>query len=329
MKTAKIKTGLLIAAIMPLFMGCPKSKNTAPELDTEVQSSIDASFATFMVTDIDMICGFVGEGNLQPNFYVPAPGDHSNYNAPVYNPVFTTIPYDKTLCMDGRVREGSIHMSCQNDNPNALYYNNYEFKAAVMFSAFKVDGWSIETKNNSPCYIYNRLSSATYNPAQTNITWLIDGSFQFTHPTDPSKNMTWTGKLTKTLANTSDVNVFNPSRLIPVNWSLAKVEYRGTFSGVTSANVPYTFVINDEHPLIRDFTCYPDVVGGVVSVQPFKTWSEEFHPFKSGIVSFTTGDKYPRQIYFGNEGEPQLPLQCDNSGEVLIKGITYKIDFMK
>jgi hypothetical protein len=39
--------------------------------------------------------------------------------------------------------------------------------------------------------------------------------------------------------------------------------------------------------------------------------------------------KYPRQIYFGNEGNATLSAQCDNSAEVLIKGISYRIDLMK
>jgi hypothetical protein len=48
-----------------------------------------------------------------------------------------------------------------------------------------------------------------------------------------------------------------------------------------------------------------------------------------GIASFTVAELYPRQIYYGNEGEPGLPLQCDNTGEVLIKGISYRVNFMK
>jgi hypothetical protein len=58
-------------------------------------------------------------------------------------------------------------------------------------------------------------------------------------------------------------------------------------------------------------------------------WKEEFHPFKDGVATFSTADKYPRQIYYGNEGTSDLAAQCDNSGVVLIKGISYPIDFKK
>ena len=78
------------------------------------------------------------------------------------------------------------------------------------------------------------------------------------------------------------------------------------------------------------------MLGGISSTQPLKTWNSEFHPFKNGIVSFTVGSAYPRQIYYGNEvesqipaPEEQLPAQCDNKGIVLIKGISYRVDFMK
>jgi hypothetical protein len=86
--------------------------------------------------------------------------------------------------------------------------------------------------------------------------------------------------------------------------------------------------------LVRNFLCYPDKIGTVSLTPSGNNFSltprfEEFHPFVSGIASFTTGDKYPRQIYFGNEGGTDLPAQCDNTGEVLIKGIVYRVNFRK
>ena len=96
--------------------------------------------------------------------------------------------------------------------------------------------------------------------------------------------------------------------------------------------------IYNSNPLTRDFTCSPEPVlsmslnsgsGRMVAV------TNQFHPFIKGVASFTvtdqnTGkDKYPRQVYYGNEDTPQNPLQCDNSGVVLIKGNIYKVDFWK
>ena len=57
-----------------IFLSCSKEPNVAPEADVELQSSIDASFANFIVTDIDMICSFIGENNLYPKFYTPVAG---------------------------------------------------------------------------------------------------------------------------------------------------------------------------------------------------------------------------------------------------------------
>ncbi len=216
MKTTKLKLGLLAAITIPFLMGCPKSKKAvAPEADTELQSSIDAAFANFVVTDIEMIASFSGENDRFAAFYTPAPGNPGPGTFLVYEPSgedIVTGYQGKVNCKDGRVREGSVWLRHpQTSDPNARYYRRYNFIGQLTLLDFKVDGWAIETINGTPCYIYNRLSSPAFDPAKTQITWLIDGSFKFTHPTDPSKNMVWTGKLTKTLVNTSDPSVYPPS----------------------------------------------------------------------------------------------------------------------
>ncbi len=333
MKTTKIKLALLAIVTIPFLMGCPKAKNTAPAADTELQSSVDVSFANFVVTDIDMICSFVGENDPSPDFYLPAPeedGSKIQVIRDISADQLVVSYYNSARCIDGRVRNGSIFMYYSNPNLNAKYYREFEFYGRISLVDYKVDGWLIRNVGGTPCYVYNQLKSSAYDPSKTNITWLIDGSFEFIHPTDPSKNMIWTGKLTKTLANTSDPAVFNISKQQAIKWSKAIVEYRGQVTGVTSANVPYTFKITDVQPLVRDFGCRSDVVGGVTEAQPtFKTWNEEFHPFRTGIATFTTGDKYTRQIYYGNEGTQDLAPQCDNVGVVLIKGISYPVNFQK
>lgn len=332
MKTVKIKYALLAAAIVPFLMGCPKAKpRMAPEADKELQSSIDASFANFVVTDIDMICGFLSQTDRNPVFYMNVPGvvTPSLEADPEYDKC--VIAYNSTQCADGTMRDGSIFFHRKNilEKPNAKYYHNYEFSGYADLKSFKVGDWAIKVKDGTELTFRNNLSSSVYNPSQTKLSWIIEGSLEFQHRTDPSRNMTWNGKLTKTLTNSANPSVFDAFRIKAINWSLANVEYVGTVTGVTSGNVPYTMTINSERPLIRDFGCTPSPVGGVESIQPFKAWKEEFHPFKSGIVSFTTGERYPREIYYGNEGNPELSLQCDNSGQVLIKGVAYEVDFIK
>jgi hypothetical protein len=332
MKKTKLKYGLMIAVMAPFLMGCPKPSPAPSEPDTEVQSAIDASYASFLVSDIDMICGFaLGGDNTNIRFYGPAPGA-SGFSVPgaPQNTDQTAVSFNQTKCLDGRLRDGSVVIKYPNVDPNARYYSKYDFHAQVTLSAYKVDGWLIRTVDGAPCHIYNLLPSPSYTAtAGLNLSWSIEGSFEFIHPTDATKNMTWTGKLTKTLVNTGDRHVFDPSRLVAIDWSLAKVEYKGSAKGTTSGDVPYSFVIDATQPLGRDFTCFSDIIGGVTTTSPLRTWEQEFHPFIRGVVSFTTAGKYPRQVYYGNEGNTDLPAQCDNSGEVLIKGQSYRVDFMK
>jgi hypothetical protein len=304
--------------------------SVAPPADKELQSAIDASFAHFVLTDIDMICSFMAEDDLTPDFYMPAPGEDISKITVVRNPLTyqCVVGYNSVKCMDGKLRAGSIFLYNNNSNPNAKYYRNYEFKGKVVFQSYMVDGWKIQQHPGDSLRIYNLLSSPVLNPSTTKLSWMIEGSLQFLHPTDPSRNMTWSGKIIKTLANTSDPLVYNAGGQQSINWSKAVVEYRGEVSGVTEGNREYTLQINDVKPMVRDFTCYPNAVSGIESVQPLKTWASEYHPFKSGIATFIPGNRYPRQVYYGNEGNPSLPAQCDNSGEILIKGNTYRVDFM-
>jgi hypothetical protein len=334
MKTTKLKIGLLGLIAVPFLMGCPKSpKNMAPQLDEELQSSVDAAFASFAITDIDMACSFMLD-NIDNNivFYSTIPVEDASKllinRAPGDNQATVTY-YNNAKCLDGKARNGTIFMTNTNSNPNAYYYRNYEFVAKIVLNDYRIDEWLIRNLNDKPCYIYNQLSSSTYDPAKTNLSWLIDGSFEFINAKDPSKNMVWTGKLTKTLVNTSDKNVFNPSNQQAINWSKAIVSYAGEATGFTSVDLPFKISVNTITPLIRDFSCYPSVVGGIETVQPLKTWTEEFHPFTGGIATFTTEEKYPRQIYFGNEGDSQSANQCDNSGIIMIKGVSYAVDFKK
>jgi hypothetical protein len=333
MKTYKLLSGLLIAALVPFLMACPKSKPTvAPEPDTETQSSVDVSLLNHMVMDMDMLCAFVGENDLSPDFYGMQPG--TSQTVTVTRDIAAkqlVVSYNNTSCIDGAKRDGSFFM-VYTDAPNINYYRDYGYVATLTNNddyVYKINDWTVKVPNGKAFKISNALSSPTFDPKKTPLSWIMEGSLQFIHQTDPSKNMIWEGKFTKTLVNSGDPAVYNPNGQEMIHWAKAVVAYTGKATGVTPGNEPYTFEIDSYHPLTRDFTCYPDKVSGVISVQPFRTWTEEFHPVKSGIASFTTDHKYTRQIYYGNEGDPGLLEQCDNSGEVLIKGNTYRVDFIK
>jgi hypothetical protein len=68
-------------------------------------------------------------------------------------------------------------------------------------------------------------------------------------------------------------------------------------------------------PLTRNFGCSPDYY-----------INKEQHPIIKGKVTFKTGEKAVRVIYYGDQ---QNNAYCDNSGVVYIEGISYNVDFMK
>jgi hypothetical protein len=253
--------------------------------------------------------------------------------------------WNNTLCRDGRVRDGSIFLYYGKDqvsnpdaNENSRYYRDFGFVGRIQLSNHKVDGWLITTYDPAaPAYIYNKLERDNYDPSITKLSWLIAGKFLLSHPTDPSKNLIWDGKLLKTLTNSDDPKIFHPSKQKSINWIdpqqgiFAIVSYSGKINGETAGGVPFSMEISPLTPLVRDFSCSSDWVAAVSKdiSGTVNTRKEEYHPFIRGIASFTTGSSYPRQIYYGNEGTQDLPQQCDNEGTVLIKGNLYKVDFRK
>ena len=353
-------TALLTAS---LFSGCkPKTENVAPEPDMETTTSLDASWATFMITDVDMICAFLGENDLNPKFYMQIPGTENpvlgtGTVTPSRNPGQSiNIAFNKSKCLDGHERDGTIFMDFKYDplnnpgaNPNSQYYHEYGYAGRISLINYYVDGWKIDEYDEKfPGYLYNELTGNKTGQYR----WRIAGKYRFTHPTDTTKNMVWDGKLYKTLVNFDKPSVLSYTRSVVITWTNSIVSYSGDVDGRTnvlrnpqadpldmsadlSGGVPFKFSVGVNNQLVRDFSCYPDKVGGI-KLDPGTGGTftmtpryEEYHPFVSGIASFTTGSKYPRQIYYGNEGNPDLTSQCDNTGEVLIKGISYRVNFRK
>ncbi len=337
----KVTLGFSILAVTALSIaGCGKKEpNVAPEPDTEVQSAIEASWATFVMTDIDQMVHFMGENQLLTHFYLAKPGKGTSTTTRDVAAKQLNMSWYQAHCIDGRFREGTIFVTFNFDpavkpgvTPNSQYTHEYGFAGRLGLSAYKVDGWLIdEFDPQFPGYIYNELTTNAYNPRVTHLTWKFAGKYKFTHPTDTTKNIIWEGELLKTLTNSTDIKVF-PST---VTWSLGIASYSGKVEGKIGSE-PFKMLISPTTPLIRDFTCYPDKISSVdvVAVGTNSTvlqqGFEEFHPIKKGIATFTIGEKYPRQIYFGNEGNPDLGGDlCDNEGIVLIKGISYRVNFRK
>lgn len=334
-----------IATLSLFLTACPKTKNVVPPVDDETESSVQATYMNYLVSDIEMLASFMGEASETEHFYVPVSGDLA-HPVPVLGPEggTRTVGYNHMLCKDGRMRHGTIYLEyvVAPEYPNATYMHAYKFYGVVKFSDYTVDDYKININTDDGGYftITNALPTETYSPRSTNLTWNIDGKLKFTHLTDPRKNMTWEGHWVKTLNNTSN-NLVVISPTVAINWYNAEVNYKGTTMGTVPVtnkdgeiqNKSFSMKFNPEYPLTRNFQCSPDPIAGVQTNgnNGMSAVGSEHHPFVKGIASFTIGDAYPREIYYGNEGQKDvLPTkQCDNSGEVLIKGVSYRVDFLK
>jgi hypothetical protein len=347
MKKITLGWSVIIAAGL-FLLGCNKKTNTPPVADTEFQSSKDVAFATSMVTDIETICSYMGENLLLSSFLTAAPGTAGGSTISTINFTATSVMRvdftNSVTCKDGKKRNGSITIDYSGSDPllGAKFYRDAGYVGKVTLSNYDVDGWAITTVN--PLIITNNAPAA-YNPATTNLSWTINGDFTMKNLNDTTQNMSWKGKIIKTLTNTSDVQILASNKQSPINWVYylnnqavngAKVQYTGAPSatsvhvtGVTSRTTPYSLVIKSDKPLLRDFVCAPDKVLGVTSstttpitVTPVYS---EWHPFVNGTITFTTGSlPEPRFVNFGAD-DGSAP--CDNAGTVTIKGISYPLDF--
>lgn len=333
----KIALSFSILATVALFtFSCKKDKNVAPEPDKELQSSIDVSYALLTLSDIDVLTGFIGQNQLYPQFYLPtAFSTGTIVSSRDTTNKYVNIGFNKTACVDGKVRDGSIFMNYDSQTAkNRGYYYDFGYRAKITLSNYIVDGWEINTSNGSQIVVENAVTPVNYDPKTTNLSWNLVGDITMKNTNDSTKNIHLIFNLVKTLVNTSTPAVFPISKQAAINWSLAVIEYKGTVYGETSGNVPFKFEVVSEKGLARVFTCSPDKVYGIsLGATPSSSVTpgvEEFHPFINGAGSFTTAALYPRIIHYGPEERVEnSAAPCDNSGAVTIKGISYPIDFKK
>ena len=333
----RINLGFLLLVVASFFVvSCEKPVNDPPVADTELQSSIDVSYATFIATDIDMISAFIGEdASIAPKFYAASPT--SNGTVTVIRNTSSnrvSITFNKTTCMDGRLRDGAIFMFflekgdlLPNATPpygnddyswpymqkkpasgNELYTRDYNFTGRITLEEYKVDGWLVDNKdfenpndatNNVNIFLYN-LRTTPDVPVTSNLKWEFKASLKMTKDTE---TMAWKGTLTRTLDNSLDPKVFNATTAqSAINWSLSTVSYVGSAFGLTPGNAPFTYKIYENAPVRRNFSCSPDRIAGVglTSTLSIDPQYSEFHPFTAGVASFTTGTAYPREIYYDN-----------------------------
>jgi hypothetical protein len=357
MKINKVTLGFSIILAAGLFLGCGKDKpNVPPEPDTETQSALDATWMTYVVSDIDMMCSFLSVLSPKHHFYLPentatiSPGEGDIEDVNDVSDKRYSMVFNRTHSIDGRFRTGEVRIvynpankRIPQQNPNSTYYHRFGFAGDLTLSDYYIDRSTDTAKNitkkqwlvtmPTAGLINNELKdTASFNPATNKLTWKINAKFKFKHPTDSTgaKDMTWEGVLYKVLENTNDIDVYNKAKTPAITWSLATCGYYGEITGKIGST-SYKLSIKESERLMRDFTCSPDRVGGV-TIDPsgqLEQRDETHHPFVKGIATFTPGDKYPRVVYFGNESNTKLAWQCDNTGEVMIKGIAYRVNFIK
>jgi hypothetical protein len=336
----KIKFGFyILASASILVVGCTKKASVAPEADKEFQSSVDASYATSLVTEIDDIVGYLGEGytNLNTPYFINVGGTGSiQYSTPSASVI--AISYNGTVtCADGKKRSGTITLdNSASSVPNAAkYYRDAGYVGKVILSNYVVDGWTV---NNASSLTITNVNANGYNPATTPLSWKLVGNLYFSYPVGSASadSITWKGTLTKTLTNSTNSLVLAPSKLLKINWitytttpaigriviSSANITYAGTVTGVVSKTKAYTYTISDDNKLTRNFGCTPDNIFIVPTATSFSTSYSEWHPFTQGVVNYNLSSlPEPRVIDYGSG--------CDNSGNITIKGISYPIDFKK
>lgn len=339
MKKITLSFSILAVSAM-FFIGCKKKVTPeAPVADTELQSSIDVSYALFSFLDAEQIGSFISD-NSDPKFYYPAAGATGTV-FPVADTSFPTISFgfNQTACLDGRFRDGTVNVIRVVDrtlnplaNANSRYYRSVGYSERLALLGYVVDGWRIVTVNadgiedGQNVIVTNALTSDNYSPATTNLSWNIRGNFKMKKGND---SMFCKIDLLKTLVNSSTPSVFAVNKASSINWPKATVSYSGKASGTTVNGAKFTLEVGTDNPIKRDFTCTPNIVTSVATtatVGVVSQKSSEYHPFINGIASFTTAALYPRQIYYGGS-ETDAQGQCDNSGAILIKGISYPVDF--
>lgn len=333
----KIATKFSAIVLMAVALtSCNKKTNTPPEADKEVQSAIDASAAQMIATDIDMMVALASE-NASMTFYSHIAGSGSN-TVTVFRDTtnkINTLTFNNAKCADGKTRDGMITINYVGTTGATAYVRNPGHVANVSFTAYKVNNYIV--KDYSTFKVTN-TTPAGYTRSLTPLTWKIEGDLAMADLNAVGvKDISWKGTLNKTLTNSTSFSV-HPSASLPIVWTTTNnavkatavngiVAYTGTITGVTDGNAvsapaagtSYTFAIDADKPMTRNFGCSPNYM-------PNYGDRSQHHPLVGGKVKFHTGaaDKADRVLYFGDQ---ENVMGCDNSGIVIINGVSYNVDF--
>jgi hypothetical protein len=306
MKTTKIFlaiTALSFAAASSLS-SC-KKKTVEEQPDTDETTAVENNMAENISDDILNMGGQASENGSLTTYRSSGPAESGGIEMA---PCATVTPGSgvRTFTVDfgngcqgkdGRIRTGKLFFDFSASSPStALYYRNPGFNLKVTSDKYTVDGYKITIHNKS---IVNT------SPANLsgNLTWAINANIAIEKPNNAG-TFTWTCSRTKELVNTADTNCYRGQNKSIV-WSKAIVKINGSASGTNAKGESFTAVANN---LVKDFNCAPDPVA-----RPHR------HPFISGTISYTPGNKLTRVMDFGNGA-------CDLLATVTVGGKTKTIN---
>lgn len=294
MKTKKIfllSTCLLLTGCL-LFNSCRKKKD---EEDNDTSAASENAYAEGVVNDISSIgdqAGWVNVGNslstyrngLDENsiFLISCVDSIVRDTASATKKI--TVYFGNRTCQDGRVRSGALKFSYT----NGQRYRDSGVVITVTPINYVVDGYAVT----------GTKTITNLGRINGNFRWNIVANLSLYNSANPAA-ITWSCNRTKELLNTA--TVYNGPNL-PISWANAKIGVTGSANGTSSNGTSYSAVIQSQ--LVRDFTCAPD------PARPHR------HPFISGVVDFTPGNKPTRTVNFGNG-------TCDLNATVTVNGNTY------
>jgi hypothetical protein len=326
MKTTKITlaSAVLLFAASLLLTDCrKKTKESTPSTpDNEQGSASDNALAENNSNDVLTMGSQLSENNGTLTTYKMI-GGNNNQNVQFTGEEFGLaavcatitagtqtlgggIPATYTIdfgtgCqgLDGKTRMGKLMYDFSQSAAGANRYRKPGFKMIVNSAGYSVDGNVVSiTKtvtNTSPASIAGETAfSGTY------LTWSIVSNVTINKVAGGT--ITWSCNRTKKLANSNDPTCYK-GQLQPIDWTKAKIQLDGSASGTNAANESYSAVAT---ALVRDFTCSPD---------PNHV---HHHPFVSGTIDYTPGQRATRHIDYGNGG-------CDLNATVTINGQTYTL----
>jgi hypothetical protein len=320
MKTTKITLtmAILMVAGSLVFTSCRKKEQTTPEEpDNEQSSAADNSLAENTVNDVAAMGSQLSEntGTFTTFKTVQPSAEAFMFSAgcATITPAFTnsaisscTVDFGTAGCVgqDYRTRKGKIFFDFSGSTGGAKYYRSPGFKMTVTSAGYEVDGNQVSITKTITNTSNVSLGETAYSG--NNLKWSIDANVTINKA--GGGTVSWTCSRTKELINSNDPLCYK-GQLQAVDWTKAKVKLNGSASGTNARSESYTAVAAD---LIRDFTCAPD------GNKPHR------HPFISGTVDYTPGNRATRHIDYGS-GAVYPNTQCDFNANVTINGQTFTI----